>query len=157
METVRDRIAGILVRHPLPVMTLDQLCRFLRTEGSGARRGAAEVERLIRGETSQFRLRRARTPVWEHLFRPRGPSGPMDDAYGRALVRAGIPQGPWVVGEVLEAAAAGLTGRRIRESMVGLGMSGEGDAASEVARWNVLAREADRTLTRLRNLSEPAG
>ena len=126
MQTLADRAAQSLARHPSPALSLDELVDQVRD--SGAVVGPDVLLRALEARPDLFRV-----------------LDPWREAWRSAAPRLGGRAGPrWVVGLRPESAAATAPGARLRASLTWLGRTVDERSVLDLVRWLGMVLEGER-------------
>lgn len=131
METLADRAARALARHPAPALPLDELLRQVRSGGAAV--GPDVLLRALAARPDRFRLLDPWRGAWRSAERSaRGRRDPHPSAAT-----------PWVVGLGASGGERGA-GARLRASLSHLGRTVDERSVTDLMRWVGLVREGER-------------
>lgn len=127
MQTLADRAAEALARHPAPALPLDELVHQVRDGGTLV--GPEVLMRALEARPDLFRV----LDPWRGPWRPAA----------RARAQAGDPWPRWVVGIGAQPRVSGAGGR-LKSSVAWLGRTVDERSVVDLVRWLGMVREGDR-------------
>jgi hypothetical protein len=132
METLAERAAQSLTRHPAPALPIDELSEQVR--GGGAMVGAGVLLRALEARPDLFRVLDPWRGPWRSATRPDARRGAGERS---ALETAGAR---WVV-HLGRAATDRNPGARLKASVVHLGRTLDERSVTDLVRWLGMVRE----------------
>jgi hypothetical protein len=149
MDSILDRAAGVLARHPAPAVPLAELARLLADDMPGVAVSPVHLLTTVERCPSRFRVVRAtagRRSLADTVRKGFVVGGEPVDRIGESRARAGeFPGGPWIIGlDGGPHARPRSALRTLRSSLAYLGLRVDEGSACAVARWMGLVHECGR-------------